>query len=613
MWSRRLGSTYGSFNGCPFTYKKPLTSETVSPGRPISRLTKVPPTPHASFGAWKTTICPRSGSPKRYASRFAITRSLNVPVQFGAGRAQWSVVSIDAEGTRIGLATSASKTSTNATAAAIVSAHSTTFRIARQGTDLRAARRARRAAGPCDHPLHGLAERARHLAVAAVEAAVGGLGLAAAGSEAGHAFEVGHERDRPLPPRGAEDRLVCDPLGLGGRRPARRVPVVHDDVRDRAEVADLREERDVPLAGAVDDRDRLLVDVVSERAEHEGEHELLGSSFHEQHGAREEDLRPLRVELGQEAERLLARQPVGLQERRPGALVMADEHELLEPVDGQEDRGVGRVEDLVAAAGGEPPQQAVQVPLRRRAQEELRLLDQDHEPACPRLHERGDRTDERQPAVVGLLPAHDACGFAGGLLGDGEQRGRPQVRREEQRGRRSLAVQVERRRRPRVEEERAVADHRLDTDAAVAARDVRRGRHRRGRLQQGPDRGEHRRLAGRRLADEDAELAGRERDVARAAEAVDRDALDQRRNVFFNRNSRFAGRSPRRRIRYGYQSGPYGVATRTLNPRRRRSSCSCGRTPYSVWNSNVPRGTACSFAYRIACSISFASCVASAA
>ena len=50
----------------------------------LLRLMKVEPpssAPQRSAlgGAWKTTICPRSGSPNRYARRSAITRSLNRP------------------------------------------------------------------------------------------------------------------------------------------------------------------------------------------------------------------------------------------------------------------------------------------------------------------------------------------------------------------------------------------------------------------------------------------------------------------------------------------------------------------------------------------------------
>jgi len=57
-------------------------------------------------------------------------RSLNEPRQNAAGRAQWSVGSIDGEGIRYGFATSASKTSMKAIAKAIVTAQS---RIVRQG------------------------------------------------------------------------------------------------------------------------------------------------------------------------------------------------------------------------------------------------------------------------------------------------------------------------------------------------------------------------------------------------------------------------------------------------------------------------------------------------
>ncbi len=49
----------------------------------------------------------------------------------------------------------------------------------------------------------------------------------------------------------------------------------------------------------------------------------------------------------------------------------------------------------------------MQVPLRRRAQIELRLLDQDHVAADACVDERGDCTNERQPAVVGLPVVHD--------------------------------------------------------------------------------------------------------------------------------------------------------------------------------------------------------------
>ncbi len=58
-----------------------------------------------------------------------------------------------------------------------------------------------------------------------------------------------------------------------------------------------------------------------------------------------------------------------------------------------------------------------------------------------------------------------------------------------------------------------------------------------------------------------------------------RDTYRQRRTRLRAKNARFAGRSARRRIRYGYHSGPYGVATRTLNPRATRSCWRPCRTP----------------------------------
>ena len=66
-----------------------------------------PPQRRADWGALKTTICPRFGSPNRYASRLAITRSLNRPWQKVTGFAQCNVGSIEGEGMRYGLATCA--------------------------------------------------------------------------------------------------------------------------------------------------------------------------------------------------------------------------------------------------------------------------------------------------------------------------------------------------------------------------------------------------------------------------------------------------------------------------------------------------------------------------
>src|SRR5919202_5273979 len=83
------------------------------------RFTNVPPSLHcrvAAGGASKTTMSPRRGSWKRYASRFAITRSEKLPSHPAAGRAHWSVGSIEADGMRYGFATSTLTVSTIATA-----------------------------------------------------------------------------------------------------------------------------------------------------------------------------------------------------------------------------------------------------------------------------------------------------------------------------------------------------------------------------------------------------------------------------------------------------------------------------------------------------------------
>ena len=65
---------------------------------------------------------------------------------------------------------------------------------------------------------------------------------------------------------------------------------------------------------------------------------------------------------------------VGCADGGAAASVVADERELLEPVDGEEDRGVRRVEHLVPASASRADL-PVQVALRLRAEVELGLLD----------------------------------------------------------------------------------------------------------------------------------------------------------------------------------------------------------------------------------------------
>ena len=208
--------------------------------------------------------------------------------------------------------------------------------------------------------------------------------------------------------------------------------------------------------------------------------------------------------------------------------------------------------------------------LRRGAEVELRLLDQDHEAAHARLDECSERADERQPAVLGALGTDDADRALRRRIGRREEGRRSQVGREEEGVRRALAVQVQRLGRLRVEEQGAAPDLGFHVHALLATRDVLARRHGRSGLEEGPDRREHGRLARRRLADERTEGTRLEEHVAGAPEALDGHAFDwhaggpTRAAVFRKKKRRLAGRSPSRRIRYGYHSGPYGVATSTL-------------------------------------------------
>src|SRR5437764_4348562 len=103
---------YGSFSfthvlefGPRIEMEPPLSSRTVSPGRPMTRFTNVPPSPHlsaASLGVLKTTMSPRDGEPKSRQIRHARRRSLALPWQpgFASPFAQFSVGSMDDDGMR---------------------------------------------------------------------------------------------------------------------------------------------------------------------------------------------------------------------------------------------------------------------------------------------------------------------------------------------------------------------------------------------------------------------------------------------------------------------------------------------------------------------------------
>jgi hypothetical protein len=132
-----LSFTYSGEFG-PRIQMKPLSSSLMlSPGRPITRLTNVPPSPQsvaAGFGVLKTTMSPRDGlRPKARQMRHASTRSLELPRQpgFAGPFAQLSVGSIDEDGMRYGLTTHCLSASTIRIAPAIVRIQSSVTRTPR--------------------------------------------------------------------------------------------------------------------------------------------------------------------------------------------------------------------------------------------------------------------------------------------------------------------------------------------------------------------------------------------------------------------------------------------------------------------------------------------------
>ncbi len=219
----------------------------------------------------------------------------------------------------------------------------------------------------------------------------------------------------------------------------------------------------------------------------------------------------------------------------PGRRV-AHEGELLELVDAEEDRRVGRVEDLVPRLR-QPPQEAVEVALGVRAEVELRLLDQEHEVAEVRGEEALHPGDEREPAVGRGPVAIDRRRLEelGHLGGSTARRGRDepagtQIRRQEEHRWGACAVEVERVGRPCVEEDRPLRNVRLEPDPPTCsvASDVVDRRRRRGGLEQRPDRRQHGGLPARCLSDERADGARRELELAGRAIPLDRDSPERR-------------------------------------------------------------------------------------
>src|SRR2546430_14369514 len=92
-WSRSDAGTYGSASRLPLTNTKPLRSDTVSPGNPITRLMKISeplsPQSAAAAGAGETAISPRGGSRERETIRRAITPAEERGRRPPAGFAPW--------------------------------------------------------------------------------------------------------------------------------------------------------------------------------------------------------------------------------------------------------------------------------------------------------------------------------------------------------------------------------------------------------------------------------------------------------------------------------------------------------------------------------------------
>src|SRR5262249_32129423 len=116
----------------------------------------------------------------------------------------------------------------------------------------------------------------------------------------------------------------------------------------------------------------------------------------------------------------------------------------------------------------------------------------------------------------------------------------------------------------------ALAEPRERLDAPQSDRDVERIRE----LRANAPRGAARRACGELIALGEAHVAAGLGEMERDARPDDAASDDhdagygrQRahlRTRFLRKNPRFAGRSASRRMRYGYQSGPNGAATRTL-------------------------------------------------
>ena len=394
--------------------------------------------------------------------------------------------------------------------------------------------RRRRAAGIPQCELHCAGEGLRNLDARRREVVPGSLRLVRVAAQAGHGLEVGHQLDHPLRAGDLRDQHV-QPLLRGDRVRARLgVAVVDDDEGDAAGLADAGEDRDVRLPAALDDRDLGPVGVVAERGEDGREDELLRAALDEDRRAGEEELAPLRVELAHDPERLVRLERLRPDDVRAALGIVSDEHELLETGDVQEGRRVRGVEHLVPR-GGELAQAAIEVALNVRPEEELGLLDDEHDAGDVRLATGLECRDERAGAgglggarVVLLRSSLEAPRRLSSARARLHEPPAPQAGGEEDDRRRALALCARLRRTGAKRDLPAVDELRLDRDrpvlvtADVVTLDGRR------RIEERPHGAQEVRLAGARLADQRRDWAELELDVRGGAVRADPDTPEQR-------------------------------------------------------------------------------------
>ena len=236
-----------------------VRSLTVSPGRPISRFTNVPPMPHASFGDWNTTICPRFGIAEAIRDAVcdhAVVEAALAPcarlraVERRLHRRRRDAIRLRDLGLEHEHEDHRHADRHDPVEQLLQARHLGMVVAMPRGSS--AGRAARGGDDALDRLLAAVPGSSR---VPGLEALPGRRRLAARARAArrrprsrGRASIV---RRRPAMRRIASFAIRSASAGCDA---ARRVAVVHDDVRDVACVADLGEQRDVALARAVDRR-----------------------------------------------------------------------------------------------------------------------------------------------------------------------------------------------------------------------------------------------------------------------------------------------------------------------------------------------------------------------